>query len=398
MSNYVEVTRRGIGSRGKDSIGGAFVGLIMVALAVILLFWNEGRAVKRAKDLKEGAGSVVSVASDRVDPAMEGQLVHLTGETKTSGMLEDPEFGIGVAAIKLIREVEMYQWVEVEKSEEKTSVGGTTETTTTYTYQKEWKDSPVDSSRFKVTSGYENPREMKYRSSTLTAEGVTMGAFDLPGFLVSQIGGATPLSVESLDKAAEDIRTGGRLHEGGVYLCANPNTPAVGDMRVSFLSVPTGPISVVAQQAGKTFVSRRTATGGELNLLENGIVSAEEMFRLAHERNKFLTWAIRVGGFFLLSMGFGMVLRPIAVLASILPFLGRIVGTGTTVIAFLLAGILWTMTVAVAWIFYRPLLGIAILVVTVALIVMVVKRLRKPAAAPGLASGPPAFDGPPPLT
>lgn len=398
MSNYVEVTRRGIGGRGKDSIGGAFVGLIMVAIAVILLFWNEGRAVKRAKDLKEGAGSVVSVASDKVDPAMEGQLVHLTGETKTRGMLEDPEFGIGVAAIKLIREVEMYQWVEVEKSEEKTSVGGTTETTTTYTYQKEWKDSPVDSSRFKVTSGYENPREMKYRSSTLMAEGVTMGAFDLPAFLVSQIGGATPLSVESLDKAADDIRTGGRLHEGGVYLGANPNAPAVGDMRISFLSVPTGPISVVAQQAGKTFVSRRTATGGELNLLENGIVSAEEMFRLAHERNKFLTWAIRVGGFFLLSMGFGMILRPIAVLASILPFLGRIVGTGTTVIAFLLAGILWTMTVAVAWIFYRPLLGIAILVVTVALIVMVVKRFRKPAAAPGLASGPPAFDGPPPLT
>jgi len=396
MSNYVEVTRRGIGGRGKDSIGGAFVGLIMVAVAVILLFWNEGRAVKRAKDLKEGAGSVVSVASDKVDPAMEGQLVHLTGETKTSGMLEDPEFGIVVAAIKLIREVEMYQWVEVEKSEEKTSVGGTTETTTTYTYQKEWKDSPVDSSRFKVTSGYENPREMKYRSSTLTAEGVTMGAFDLPGFLVSQIGGATPLSVESLDKAAEDIRTGGRLHEGGVYLGANPNAPAVGDMRVSFLSVPTGPISVVAQQAGKTFVSRRTATGGELNLLENGIVSAEEMFRLAHERNKFLTWAIRVGGFFLLSMGFGMVLRPIAVLASILPFLGRIVGAGTTMIAFLLAGILWTLTVAVAWIFYRPLLGIAILIVTVVLIVMVVKRLRK--SGPALTSGPPAFDGPPPLS
>jgi len=396
MSNYVEVTRRGIGGRSKDSIGGAFVGLIMVAVAVVLLFWNEGRAVKRAKDLKEGAGSVVSVASDRVDPAMEGKLVHLTGETKTPGLLEDPEFGIAATAIKLIREVEMYQWVEVEKSEEKTSVGGTTETTTTYTYQKEWRDSPVDSTRFKVTSGYENPREMKYRSNTLMAEGVTMGAFDLPAFLVSQIGGATPLQVESLDKTAGDIRAAARLHEGGVYLGANPDSPAVGDLRISFLAVPTGPISVVAQQAGKSFASLRTATGGELNLLENGIVSAEDMFRMAHERNKFLTWAIRVGGFFLLSMGFGMVLRPIAVLASILPFLGRIVGAGTTMIAFLLAGILWTLTVAVAWIFYRPLLGIAILVVTVVLIVMVVKRLRK--SGPALTSGPPAFDGPPPLS
>ena len=396
MSNYVEVTRRGIGGRSKDSIGGAFVGLIMVVLAVILLFWNEGRAVKRAKDLKEGSGSVVSVSSDTVDPAMEGKLIHLTGETKTPRLLEDPEFGIAATAIKLIREVEMYQWVQIEKSGEKTSVGGTTETTTTYTYQKEWKDSPVDSSKFKVTSGYENPREMMYRSNTLMAEGVTMGVFDLPAFLVSQIGGAIPLSVESLDKAASDVRASARLHEGGVYLGGNPGAPAVGDLRVSFLSVPTGPVSVVAQQAGKSFVSFTAATGGTLDLLENGIMTADEMFSMAHERNKFLTLAIRVGGFFLLAMGFGMIFRPIAVLASILPFLGRLVGTGTTIIAFLLAGILWTMTVAVAWIFYRPLLGIAILAVTVLLVVMVVKRFRKP--APVIMGGPPALDGPPPLS
>ncbi|MDP5006397.1 MAG: hypothetical protein NWQ35_11120, partial [Verrucomicrobiales bacterium] len=140
MSSYVEVTRRGIGGRSKDSIGGAILGLIIVAVVVVLLFWNEGRAVKRAHDLEEGAGSVVTVTSDRVDPAMEGNLVHLTGETKTPKLLEDPEFGIAATAIKLIREVEMYQWVEVEKSEEKTSVGGTTETTTTYTYEKEWRD------------------------------------------------------------------------------------------------------------------------------------------------------------------------------------------------------------------------------------------------------------------
>lgn len=396
MSSYVEVTRRGIGGRSKDSIGGAILGLIIVAVAVVLLFWNEGRAVKRANDLEEGAGSVVTVTSDTVDPAMEGNLVHLTGETKTPGLLEDPEFGIAVTAIKLIREVEMYQWVEVEKSEEKTSVGGTTETTTTYTYEKEWRDNPVDSTRFKVTSGHGNPREMKYRSSTLMAEGVTMGAFDLPAFLVSRISGATQLPVETLDKAAEEIKTTARLHESGVYFGANPGSPAVGDLRISFLTVPTGPISVVAQQAGKSFVSLRTATGGELYLLENGMVSAEDMFRMAHERNKFLTWGIRVGGFFLLSMAFGMVLRPLAVLASILPFLGRIVGTGTTLIAFLLAGILWTGTVAVAWVFYRPLVGIAILLVTLALIVMVVRRFRRP--NPSLAAGPPPFDGPPPLS
>lgn len=396
MSDYVEVTRRGLGGRSKDSLGGAFVGLLLVALAVILLFWNEGRAVKRARDLKEGAGTVVSVSSEKIDAAMEGKLVHLSGETKAPRPLEDPEFGVSAPAIKLLREVAMYQWVQIEKSEEKTKMGGSTEKVTTYSYQKEWKASPVDSSQFKVTSGYENPREMKYRSTTTLAEGVTLGAFDLPSFLVSQIGGATPLSIETLDRASAEVRTVARLHEGGVYLGKDPGNPAIGDLRVSFLTVPLGPISVVARQTGKQFVAFRTATGGELSLVESGIVSAEEMFRLAQERNKWLTRGIRVGGFFLLAMAFSMILRPLAVLASILPFLCRLVGSGTTLIAFLLAGILWTMTVAVAWIFYRPLLGIAFLIVSALLTVLVVKRFRK--SSPALAAAPLIPGGPPPLS
>ncbi|MEQ1841989.1 MAG: hypothetical protein ABL994_16415, partial [Verrucomicrobiales bacterium] len=83
MSEFVEVTRRGLGGRSKDSIGGVFIGLILIAVGVILLFWNEGRAVKRYKDLKEGSGAVISIDSASLDPAMEGRLVHITGETKT---------------------------------------------------------------------------------------------------------------------------------------------------------------------------------------------------------------------------------------------------------------------------------------------------------------------------
>ena len=390
MSQYVEVTRRGLGSRGKDSIGGALFGLVLVIIGTVLLFWNEGRAVKRYKDLKEGAGAVVSIASDRVDPAMEGKLVHLTGETRTDAPLQDEVFGITVAAVKLIREAEMYQWVEVVRSETKEKVGGGTEEVKTYTYEKQWRDSPVDSSRFKVAGDHRNPTEMKYRDAALTAGKVTFGAFSLPPFLVAKIGGARPLAVESLEKAAEEVRTTAKLDNGLVYFGNDPKSPAVGDLRVRFLSVPTGPASVVAQQSGDTFVSYRTKTGGTVDLLESGHHDAAGMFQMAQDRNKMLTWAIRIGGFFLLGMAFSMILRPIAVLASILPFLGRLVGTGTTIVAFLLAGIVWGLTVSFAWIFYRPVLGIIILVVTVFLLVLVVKRLRRPAAgAPPLPASPP---------
>jgi hypothetical protein len=122
------------------------------------------------------------------------------------------------------------------------------------------------------------------------------------------------------------------------------------------------------------------------------------MFELAHDRNKMLTWAIRIGGFFIMGFGFSMILGPLSVFASVLPFLGRIVETGTTIIAFLLAGIVWTLVVAIAWIFYRPFLGIAILVVTVALGIMTVRKLRAGKSNSAVDTTPPPLDTPPSLT
>jgi hypothetical protein len=392
MSQFVEVTRKGLGSRGKDSLGGLFVGFIFLAIAVAVLFYNEGRAVKRYKDLKEGAGSVVSIPSTAIDPAMEGKLIHTSGNTVVSTPLQDAEFGISVPAIKLIRTAEMFQWVEKVKTKKKENVGGSTEETKTYSYETAWKSNLVDSSQFKVSSEYRNPKEMKYLSTTMIAEGVTLGNFDLPAFLVAKIGGATPLVIENLKDASPEIQQGAKIQADEVYFGTNPSSPVVGDQRIRFETVLTGPVSVVARQTGKTFTPFPTSTKGHLDLLEAGIVSAPEMFQKAKDRNKVWTWAIRVGGFVFMTIAFAMILRPIAVLASILPFLGRIVGTGTGILGFLLAGILWTITVAVAWIFYRPVLGITILVVTLVLIILAVKRLRK-----GSAIAPPLVDAPPPL-
>ncbi|MDF1823672.1 MAG: TMEM43 family protein [Verrucomicrobiales bacterium] len=399
MANLTEVTRQGLGSRGKNSIGGAIFGFLLVAISAVVLFWNEGRSVKRYKDLNEGSGKVVSVSSDTVNPANEGQLVHLTGEAKTSTPLVDDTFGISGTAIKLNRSVEMYQWIENVRSEEREKVGGSVETTKTYSYSKEWRSSVVDSSRFKDRQGYRNPSSMKYQSKSTVANEVTFGAFQLPPFLISKMTSDEPLYLESLDAVPAAIKEQTKLHNGGLYFGSDPAAPSVGDLRVSFSLVPPGPISVVAQQAGNSFTSYSTKTGGKLDLLSRGTKTAEEMFTAAHEANKIMTWGIRVVGFFLMMSGFSMILKPLAVFASILPFLGRIVETGTNVIAFLLAGILWTIVVAVAWIFYRPILGIAILVVTVALIVLIVKRLRT-IPAPDVSSTPgtpPPLDTPPPL-
>src|SRR6187399_8780 len=104
-------------SRLAQSAKSVLVGLIFFLVSFPLLFWNEGRAVRTAKSLAEGANAVVSVGADRVDPGNEGKLVHTSGAVATDGPVVDEDLGVEAQAVKLIRTVEIYQWKEKESSE-----------------------------------------------------------------------------------------------------------------------------------------------------------------------------------------------------------------------------------------------------------------------------------------
>ncbi|MCI5166345.1 MAG: hypothetical protein D3903_09665, partial [Candidatus Electrothrix sp. GM3_4] len=92
--------------------------------------------------------------------------------------------------------------------------------------------------------------------------------------------------------------------------------------------------------------------------------------------NTILTWALRAAGFILMMIGLSMIFKVFSVLADVLPFLGSIVEAGTGFIAFLLSAVLSLITIAVAWIVFRPLLGIILLVIAVGLIVLIGGKLK----------------------
>ena len=56
-------------SRIVESIKGVLVGLVLIIVSIIVLFWNEGRAVRTARSLEEGAKVVVSVKPDAITGA-----------------------------------------------------------------------------------------------------------------------------------------------------------------------------------------------------------------------------------------------------------------------------------------------------------------------------------------
>src|SRR3954468_1504417 len=138
--SFTETTSESWFSRIGNSIKSFLFGLVLIPAAIVLLSWSEGRSVTTAKSLKEAAGAVVPVDSTAVAPANEGKLIHVSGDATTGDVVSDPTFGISARALRLSRNVEMYQWKEKTSTTSHKKLGGGKETETTYSYEKGWSD------------------------------------------------------------------------------------------------------------------------------------------------------------------------------------------------------------------------------------------------------------------
>jgi hypothetical protein len=350
-------------SRLAGSIKSVLFGFVLFVVAFPVLFWNEGRAVQTARSLEEGAGAVVSVKADSVDPGNEGKLVHVSGPVATEGTLTDPDLGVQAEGVKLVRRVEMYQWKEEEKSETKKKLGGGEETVTTYTYSKDWSDDAIDSSSFQEPGGHENPGGFPIQANTVVADPVRVGAFTLSSEQVDQIseGKALGVTEANLEAVPEPLGPELQVSQGRFYWGENPASPQVGDVRISFELVNPETASLVGVQTGGTFAPYQAKAGDAILLVEEGTQTAAQMFESAQSANTVLTWIVRAGGFLMMFIGLIAVFKPISVFGDVIPLFGTMLGAGLGVFSFLLSFALSFITIAIAWIFYRPLLGIVLL-------------------------------------
>ena len=94
-------------------------------------------------------------------------------------------------------------------------------------------------------------------------------------------------------------------------------------------------------------------------------------------------------------MFFGVLLflSPLGALADVLPILGSIARGGTFLVALAVSIPLSLLVIALAWLFYRPLLAIALIALGIAVvagIVVLVRRLSPSRQAAGLETATPA--------
>ena len=218
--SFTEITNESWFGRIGGAIKGIVIGLALFIAAFPVLFWNEGRAVKRYKTLNEGAGSVISLPEARVLSDYEGELVHVSGRAVTDETVTDREFGVAVTAIKLKRKVEMYQWQERKKRKTRKKLGGGKKTVTTYSYSRTWSSTLINSSNSKKPGGHQNPDSMPYQSEDFIANEVRLGEFKLSRSLVAKINQSSVLSVTDLANI-ENIPNAS-FHGNSIYFGNNP--------------------------------------------------------------------------------------------------------------------------------------------------------------------------------
>jgi hypothetical protein len=360
-NSITETTTTGWLSRMGSSLVGVLIGIVLLPCAIFLLSWNEGRAVTAATGLKRGLSTIVEVSADTVNPQNNLKLVYLNGILSGATPAVDPWNKLSAnGLLRLQRRVEMYQWLERESETTSNNIGGSQTTQKTYTYSLGWAETAVNSAQFKVPAGHQNPA-MPLKSQTFDANPVKIGAFTLDKSLVQDLTNFEPL--ETLTQAPAGYRVLGNL----VYKGVNPDQPVLGDVRVTYSAIAAQTYSIAAQQNNSTLTIYQDAKNDyKIALIEPGVVSAQKLFADQASTEKMITWACRIGGFLLLLIGFNLIMGPLAILVAFLPFLQGLVGAGTFFIALGLAIPITLITIAIAWIASRPLIGGGILLLAVA--------------------------------
>lgn len=353
-------TTQSYGSKLGDSLKGVVGGFFAIIIAIGILWFNESNSVKEIRKIAEGKKNTVSISADTFSAENNDKLVHLSGPAITTDTLVDQEFNIALNAIKLRKVVEMFQYKENKKTETKDNVGGSTTKIETFTYEEIWSEDLINSDSFDE-SWRDNPKDFDHKAKEYNATNVSLGAFDLSPGLIAKISGYEDFPVTEalyMDSTYESTIAGGKIYFG-----SGSKNPAIGDERISFKVVYPHDISIVSKQKNNSFEPHITKNGRSIELVYDGLKSADEMFAAESDKNSMFTWILRFVGFLLMFIGFAAILKPISTVGSVIPLLGNVLEAGTGIIAGLLAFIISFVVIAVAWIFFRPILGISLLVI-----------------------------------
>ena len=147
-----------------------------------------------------------------------------------------------------------------------------------------------------------------------------------------------------------------------LYFGRVPGAPEVGDVRVTFEKVVPAKVTVMAVVDGDSFKPFKAKNGKRFQTLVMGKKSGDEIIDAEKEANNMILWALRILGIMIVIGGLKGIFGFLTTILKVVPFIAGIFGWGIGVVCTVI-GIAWSLIIiALAWLFYRPLLGISLLV------------------------------------
>lgn len=212
------------------------VGVLLILCSMLLIGYSEYNIIKVLMNRDSLNNKIIEVKSTIVDKNNNSKLVFMNGYLILNKDLEDKVFNVKVRTSKLERIVEIYQYKETKEDDE------------IYSYETDWYNELIDSSKFK-NSEYKNPNDIKYKSEVYYND-VFLGAFKLNNKEIDDLG----LNSRYLDLDSEFASKNGFNISNEYYTTSKDiDFPEVGDIRISFRYNNSNSVSVIAKQNNNIF-------------------------------------------------------------------------------------------------------------------------------------------------
>lgn len=314
MSNqFVSIKRTGWFGNIMNSFVGVLLGIILFLVAFPVLWFNEGRT-----NMATIAKASVLVDSASVNQQTEGQQVALAGTLASDEQLGDRPYLAAGTYIQLNRKVEMFGWVEHKSTETQKDVGGSSTTTTTYNYDKQWTSSPEDSQAFEHSQGHINPA-LPIQSTTLVVSAAHIGAYTINPADIT----LPDAQAINLNNDIVSVNENSRLMGSYIMLeRGSSDTPQLGDVRISYSGVAANTQAIAfGKQQGAALVPYLSAKNDRLYRVFVNTDRAGAIQQMSTEY-EMIGWILRLVGFMLMWIGLSLCFGPITAFLDVLPFLG----------------------------------------------------------------------------
>jgi hypothetical protein len=392
----MQVTHESFMNRCCNKVCGAFVGMFLFFAAFAVLGYNEGRYIHTMYDIEDARNDAITLDCSQLASASskQNQLVFASCNLDTAtSVATDPHFNVAVNNVLYIHRTSQICQNTV-RTQTTTNTGGSKTTTCSRTGST-WSTSTTMSSACSTfatnqaaVSGYNNV----YGPATFYATNVALGqpgngTVSIPPSFLSGLRapGASCTSAsscssagsscQSVNIATQPINNQGFIRNGNQYCngvgtcqCMTQQDATNGNTRVSFQTqAPTrSQATVLATITGSSdFAPYKAKRGTTFQFLQEGTTTLADILTCLQNENVAMLYALRFLGWGMMWLGLALVFQAPAVFASCIPCIGGWVeGMIESIICCLtcpVATSLSLITVAIAWLFFRPAIAAGLL-------------------------------------